>query len=130
MRHFAAFCSAALAVASCGRQSYEPARAPGVPAEAVWAGGPDGGAWIFCRGVPNSPDHFTCNIYFDSTGEVWASGEYILRRSAWDKKKQKADFSPVSDVPSHFEFSSFDGTYIRLFKSPLLLVPKDEALAA
>jgi hypothetical protein len=121
---------AALVLSGCGRhKTTAPPRVAGVPEDAVWAGGPDGGAWILCKSILNKADEFTCKVYFDSNGEVWASGEYVLRRSVWNPKKGKADFYPVTDAPSHLNFGDFDGRHIYL-QSSLVLIPKDEALGS
>src|SRR5262245_32682508 len=42
---------ALIVMIACAGQAV-PERPAGVPHEAVWAGGPDGGAWIACRFTP------------------------------------------------------------------------------
>jgi len=51
-----------------------------VPADAVWAGGPDGGAFIGCRGVDREPSNaFECVVFGDGAGEVVARGRFVTR---------------------------------------------------
>jgi len=77
-----AFLLAAVLILLCGAllgcNRDEPRAKPSaVPASAVWAGGPDGGAYIDCgpsqKGEPNA-----CTVYHDGTGEVWGSGRFVL----------------------------------------------------
>ena len=63
---------------SCGRVS-PPARPEGVPAEAVWAGGPDGGSFVLCD-VDSVKDVNNCKVWNDFTGQLKESGEYRLLR--------------------------------------------------
>ena len=65
---------------SCQREL--PVRPPGVPANAVWAGGPDGGRWVSCSTVGETNN---CVVYNDHTGEVEMQGSFVLadtRRAA------------------------------------------------
>jgi hypothetical protein len=51
-----------------------------VPADAVWAGGPDGGAFIRCRVVGREPTNaFECVVFGDGAGEVVARGRFVTR---------------------------------------------------
>lgn len=62
--------------ANCYRFS-PPAKPNGVPTEAVWAGGPDGGSFVFCD-VDLKRDVNRCNVWNDFTGQLVESGEYRL----------------------------------------------------
>jgi hypothetical protein len=65
-----------------------PPRPAGVPADAVWAGGRDGGCFVKCdvdpvRNVNN------CTAYLESTGDVLQRGEYQVQgetRAATNKE--------------------------------------------
>jgi len=55
-----------------------PARPERVPKSAVWAGGPDGGAWIDCRPAAKEPYlQYDCTIYYES-GTIWSSGAFVV----------------------------------------------------
>jgi hypothetical protein len=62
--------------AGCYRVS-PPARPKGVPSEAVWAGGPDGGSFIFCD-FDSVKDVNHCKVWNDFNGQLVESGEYRL----------------------------------------------------
>ncbi len=108
-------------VGCSSRGSEVPARIKEIPAEAVWAGGPDGGAWILCERKPESEDRYRCKIYNDHSGDIWASGEFVLRKYSWDKKEKRPLYSLVDKLPQKLRFSSFDGNDIRLRESLVLL---------
>jgi hypothetical protein len=62
---------------SCGHPA-EPAKRPsGVPADAVWAGGEDGGAYIQCV-VDMAHNRDTCKVWNDYTGASSGWGDYRL----------------------------------------------------
>ena len=63
--------------AGCYRQ-YPPERPKGVPAEAVWAGGIDGGGWVMCS--TSSSEYNECTI-FDEGGGSQGPGRYVLKSS-------------------------------------------------
>jgi hypothetical protein len=69
-----------LPVLSCGPAELKPTKRPaGVPADAVWAGGADGGAYILCsldgaRGVDR------CSVWNDYTGKTDGPGDYQLEK--------------------------------------------------
>lgn len=111
-----------LALVGC---SNAPERVAGIPKDAVWAGGRDGGAWIVARHIVYSPDRFHCTVYFDSTGERWVEGDFLLRRAIWNPQRHRADYSRPVEFPSSLHFSSFDGATIFLQDS-LVLIPEHE----
>jgi hypothetical protein len=97
-----------------------PARPAGVPREAVWAGGGDGGAWIACtQRNAESPD-YACRVYHDTDGSVWAQGTYVLRRLHWDMQKEQPVYEPVP-LPATLEYVSFDGEGIFLTEERVLI---------
>jgi hypothetical protein len=67
-----------VAFAGCDRSaSLEPKkRPPGVPSEAVWAGGADGGAYVHCA-IDRQNNVDKCTVWNDFTGES-VSGDYVL----------------------------------------------------
>jgi hypothetical protein len=99
-----------------------PPRARGVPLDAIWAGGPDGGVWIVAQKIAGSEDHYACKIFFDSTGDLWADGDYVLRRTVWDSKLREARFYPVASPPEKIDFGGFNGELLFLQDS-LVLAP-------
>jgi hypothetical protein len=60
-------------------QPYAPRHRPNsVPRYALWVGGQDGGSYIDCH--PNvASDYDDCTIYNDWSGDVEASGHFILK---------------------------------------------------
>jgi hypothetical protein len=60
------------------RKVEPPARPASVPAEAVWAGGADGGSWILCS-VDAENNVNRCTIYNDNSGEIELQGDFTLR---------------------------------------------------
>jgi hypothetical protein len=66
-----------VACAGCRDARLEPATRPAnVPAAAVWAGGPDGGAYVLCT-VDNARDLNPCTVWDDYTGDS-RSGDFRL----------------------------------------------------
>jgi hypothetical protein len=63
---------------SCGRQPEPPPRPAGVPDEALWVGGVDGGVFIRLEGVPDNASLYRAWIYADSSGEVLFEGPLAL----------------------------------------------------
>ena len=98
-----------------------PNRAHGVPLEAMWAGGPDGGAWILCQAQQHSIERYQCKVYNDQSGNMVASGSYVIRKSTWNRDQNTAVFLPVDTLPKVLRYSSFDGKVIKLDDSIVLL---------
>lgn len=59
---------------SCTFRTADPPRPKGVPPEAVWVGGPDGGVFLIVREATGAPDTYLLTVYHDRTGEVWYNG--------------------------------------------------------
>jgi hypothetical protein len=102
---------------SCERQA--PNRPPTVSAQAVWAGGSDGGVWIKCDSL-TSNERFSC-VTFNDAGYVWARGEYLIRTANWDSQRKAPSYSRLQQSPGQLVFSGFDGRVIYLQNSMVLL---------
>jgi hypothetical protein len=86
--------SQALEVLSAGRFAIPvPARPSGVPHNAHWSGGPDGGNWFDC--VHANLDIWSCSVYADVTGVLVASGKYKL--TAQSEKRELVPILLMSD---------------------------------
>src|SRR5882724_5428005 len=104
LKRFLGGCGLACFLMSCqsGTKTLEPSKPSKVPVAAVWAGGPDGGAFIDCR--PASEAHeYDCRIYNDHTGDLWDSGRYRLSSP-----------SPAFDPRQGESYDGFDGERILL----------------
>jgi hypothetical protein len=63
---------------SCGEYNAEPERRPkGVPPEAVWAGGPDGGSYVWCK-IDQIQSSNYCKVWNDFNGHLIESGNYRI----------------------------------------------------
>jgi hypothetical protein len=62
--------------AGCYRE-WPPVKPDGVPKEAVWAGGLDGGSFVFCD-VDPAQDVNHCRVWNDYNGMLIESGAYRL----------------------------------------------------
>ncbi len=93
-----------LGVAACKPvPAMPPPRPASVPAAAVWAGGPDGGAWIQC--TPAARD-FDCTIFHDS-GDVWTKGRFRAE--------------PASAAGKGLQYNAYDGELIHLLNGEQLV---------
>jgi hypothetical protein len=91
----------------CGSKVEAPQRHASIPAEAVWAGGPDGGSWILCEPLTNNSAN-RCTVYHEHTGEVVKTGLFVARDT------HKA-------VPrNQLVYDSFDGERIYLIGNRVL----------
>ena len=83
-----------LSLFRCGcYRAYPPARAKGVPSEAVWAGGLDGGGWVHCS-TP-SPGFNQCTIY-DEEGRSLGPARYTLRNTGRAAKPEELKYRYVT----------------------------------
>lgn len=98
-----------------------PPRPQAVPQEAIWAGGADGGAWILCAPVPSGEALLSCRVFYDGDGRVWAHGDYLPVRIAWDATKDAPVSSPAP-LPASLDYEGFDGVALFL-KDNITLVP-------
>lgn len=71
----------ALSVAACSRRVTPPPPRPvGVPADAVWAGGLEGGAFIRCVAAGREPTTaFDCVVFHERAGDVIVRGRFVTR---------------------------------------------------
>jgi hypothetical protein len=107
-----------LAVACHNPTPRPPPRASGVPIDAVWAGGVDGGDWLRCVMRGKEPAaFFDCDVYSDQTGHVIASGSYSLARCGPDGQCE-----PVTSLVPRTDYQFFDGVAIHL-RQPYALIP-------
>jgi len=81
----------------CHSKVTPPPKPPLVPANAVWAGGPDGGSFIECD-VDAEHNVNRCLAYNESTGDVTGGGFFQLSGSA---RAARSD---------ELRFNAFDGT--------------------
>jgi hypothetical protein len=77
----------------CYTEPSPPQRPKTVPADAVWAGGPDGGRFIRCDILAEAND---CVVHNDSTGDVEMSGKFVLSdtRKPATREELRYDGSP------------------------------------
>jgi hypothetical protein len=85
-------------LAGCRRSPrLEPATRPnGVPGDAVWAGGADGGAYIRCS-VDNAQDYNVCTVWNDFTGEAYGPANYRLELGARAATQQELSFQGAAN---------------------------------
>jgi len=87
-----------------------PMRPSTVTAEAVWAGGVDGGAWLDCRFNAKEPfTEYECVIWHDE-GHLWSSGLFILQESSRDGWANVA--GDIFATPRVSEFDFYTGTRV------------------
>ena len=102
-----------LVIAACAG---EPPRPSGLPSDAEWAGGPDGGAWILCGQTTKEPyAAFDCTT-FNEDGSVWARGHFIHARPAGGR------YEAVGAPFPGLAFEGYDGVSIYL-QNGTMLVP-------
>jgi len=74
-------------------ESSDPPRPNGLPEDAKWLGGVDGGYWIVCT-VLDENVRYNCSVFEEHSGDLFVKGDY------------------VSDDPmnvAELEFDFFDG---------------------
>ena len=82
----------ALMLTGCSESNWEPNKRPaGVPPYAIWAGGPDGGSYIWCD-VDAGRDVNTCTVWNDFTGSIVEKGDYRLLREHRAATKNELQF--------------------------------------
>ncbi len=98
-----------------------PPRPAGVPAEAVWAGGVDGGDWLLCLREAGAPNwSFNCRVFSDQTGHLTTQGKYVLADC-----EDGGACTPQAEGPSTLAYRYFDGVTVHL-ADELALVPDGE----
>ena len=73
-------------------------RPAGVPNDAMWVGGADGGAYVRC-GIDTTRNVNPCSVWSDYTGQLVESGDYEL------VKKHRA----ATEAELHVTFPDFGG---------------------
>jgi hypothetical protein len=79
------------------RPSVRPA---GVPRDAVWAGGADGGAYVRCL-VDRRKNADHCEVWNDNTGDLAESGDYQIEGQARAATAQELKAPQGSDFGGH-----------------------------
>jgi hypothetical protein len=79
----------ALFHAGCYRP-YPPEKPKGVPSEAVWAGGMDGGGWVYCS--TTSPRYNECTI-FDEQGRTRGPSRYAMKNTGLPAKPEELKYT-------------------------------------
>lgn len=67
-------------------------RPPGVPSDAQWVGGADGGAYVRCT-VDAKENVNPCSVWNDYTGTLIESGNYRLRKEGRAATKSELHIS-------------------------------------
>lgn len=112
------FCMFFLCMFGCSEPEHPaPEVGPAMPANTVWAGGVDGGAFISC--TPIRQDRYRCKTYHEN-GMQWSEGEYVIRRSKRNEVEKKSDDS-AAEAPATLEFTGYDGEVIHLTRDLVLL---------
>ena len=96
-----------------------PPRSTSVPEEASWAGGLDGGDWLLCNRINGTATRYACKIYSDRTGNLIAEGEFEYRRT--ERSHGRPDFLPTTHPPSVLQYAGYDGDWISLEPSGVLV---------
>jgi hypothetical protein len=93
----------AVVMFGCGRASNAPARPAGLPSEAFWIGGADGGVFVRLAASEAAADAYSGAIYHPD-GSLWYEGRFRLE--------------PVGSAPfeadDHERLTGWDGTQILL----------------
>jgi hypothetical protein len=91
-----------------------PARPAGVPRQAIWSGGVDGGVFLIVLPVgPSEPNVYTSQIYNDYSGEILYQGRLLL---------EAPNGAPVA-VTDPASYSGWDGDTLFLSDGRQLRVP-------
>jgi len=96
-------------------RAYPPQKPRGVPPEATWAGGLDGGAFIHCD-VDHTKDVNRCRVWNDFTGQLIESGEYRLLKEGRAAKPSElvyswADFGGWIGLEHGLVLANLDGRH-------------------
>jgi hypothetical protein len=93
----------AVVLVACDQPSREPARPTGLPTEAFWIGGADGGVFVRLQRPDTAHDAYSGAIYHPD-GSVWYEGRFSL---------EPAGSAPV-DAEDRQRLTGWDGTQILL----------------
>jgi hypothetical protein len=106
---------------SCESKVKVPSKVAGIPEQAIWFGGLDGGQWILYEKYDSSQFRYKCNIYNDYTGDLTATGDFILRKYEWNNNLKEFSYSLLGKELDSLKFSGYDGVSIFLDTSIVLL---------
>ncbi len=98
-----------------------PLRPLGVPVDARYSGGMDGGVWIRCLPMDVAKGRYHCTVYQDNSGEIRTIGNYQMNRLIW-KDKREMLLKSSNDYFS-LMLNGFDG--VRIFLSAGYLLEPD-----
>lgn len=98
----------AITATDCDQRGLPPPRPNGIPSDASWAGGPDGGSFIKCSFDAVSGLNF-CAVYNEFTGGLVVEGQFRI-----------SGRSRPQDV-ANFAYSGFDGARIYLLDGSVLV---------
>jgi hypothetical protein len=79
-----------VSVQGCSSSSEPSDRPSQVPSDAIWAGGPDGGAYIRCSDPQAKRNK--CVVYF-ANGAVWMAGDFVLQQSGQAATQNELQYS-------------------------------------
>jgi hypothetical protein len=90
---------------SCTAGAGDHTRPSGVPRDAYWVGGPDGGAFVKLDSTPiNSGRALLLEVYSDATGEILYSGPVKVEPAT----------APLSNLADPRLFTAWDGEALHL----------------
>jgi hypothetical protein len=92
---------AIVALAGCQYDLRPPKRPGGVPSEATWVGGIDGGGWVLCHADEPLSGYNLCTVW-NEEGRPFESGRYRLR----DKFKNLNRAAKSDEL--HYTYASAD----------------------
>jgi hypothetical protein len=107
---------------SCNSEVKPPVKVSGIPEDAVWFGGVDGGQWILCEKIDTTMFRYRCKIYNEKTGRLITFGEFVLRKSNWDELLNESKYSILNEEIDTLNFAAYDGIKIYL-DSTIVLLP-------
>lgn len=91
-------------------------RPHGVPEDAVWAGGADGGAYIRCS-VDKTHDYNVCTVWNDFTGESSGPAAYRLEPQGRPAAEQELSFLGAANATIYLK-GGLTLTRVEEFKTP------------
>jgi len=112
---------------ACG-STPEPKRAErpaNVPATAQAIQAPYGsGAWALCTPSGKEASHYTCTVWDELQGKVWAEGDYELRKPYRDPFTAEKRYVQAPIPPHPFQILEYDGDKILLAENYVLFPVK------
>lgn len=121
-----------LLTVACEIVDYPPKRPESVDADAVWAGGVDGGSWVTCKDSGAEENTFRCRVFAEGGGLV-TEDVFTLVTATFRGKAGDPDFEiTYHSVPQRNSandllttgYSYFDGQAIGLQNHTVLIRPE------